>query len=283
MKTERAAAGVVPSAATAHSLCSGCRHAATLLAAAACDPQDICILAVSGRRIDRFLKGHRALAADYLGDSYWERRAIAARYAPMDSIRPLARDEDEAVRRVVASRLSPVEVAGMMRDPDREVRITVAHRIQLEDLLAMAGDSDYMVRVVVARRLSHGKLPRLSQDPEREVRKTVAARLPAFALSRLLADPEPEVRRIVAARALPDDAAMLLEDEDWLVRLAAVQRAPLAAIRGHLVDAEAEVRRAVWERRISSLSHRTGCRAPAATQAMMRKAHSSSGRLTGGR
>jgi hypothetical protein len=41
---------------------------------------------------------------------------------------------------------------------------------------------------------------------------------------------------------------LLLEDDDWLVRLAAVQRAPLETIRCRLADPEAEVRRAVWER-----------------------------------
>jgi hypothetical protein len=233
---------------TARTLCAGCPHAVTLLAAGACDPHDVCIEAVSGRRIDRFLRAHPDLAGDYLADVFWERRAIAARYASLEAIRPLAKDPDEVVRRVVASRLSPAEAAGMMGDPDREVRITVAHRVDHDRLLKMAGDPDYMVRVVVARRLSHGKLPRLSNDPEREVRKTVAARLPAFALARLLADPEPEVRRIAAARALPHDAVSLLNDEDWMVRLAAVQRAPLEAIRRRLEDPEPDVRRAVWER-----------------------------------
>jgi hypothetical protein len=247
VKTERAAR-VAASLVTADNLCNGCPYAATLLAGGACDPDDVCIRAISGRRIDRFLRAHSELAESYLGDDFWERRAIAARYAPLDAIRALARDSDEVVRRVVASRLSPVEVVALMRDPDREVRITVAHRIEHESLLKMAGDPDYMVRVVVARRLSHGKLPRLSNDPEREVRKIVAARLPAFALARLRADPEPEVRRIVAGRALPQDAALLLEDEDWLVRLAAVQRAPLDAIHDRLADPEADVRRAVRER-----------------------------------
>jgi hypothetical protein len=246
--TELTGEAMAESPLAADSACATCRHAATVLAAGGCDPHDVCVTAVSGRRIDRFLRTHPEFAGDYLADGFWERRAIAARYAVFEAILPLAKDTDEVVRRVVASRLPPAMAASMMRDPDREVRITVAHRVEHGDLLKMAGDPDYMVRVVVARRLSHGKLPRLATDPEREVRKTVAARLPAFALSRLLADPEPEVRRIVAARALPHDALLLLEDEDWLVRLAAVQRAPLETIRCRLADPEAEVRRAVWER-----------------------------------
>ena len=111
---------------------------------------------------------------------------------------------------------------------------------------------DVRIRGIGGPRIDH--FPRAHSElaagylADREVRIAVAARLPAFALARLIADPEPEVRRIVAARALPQDALLLLEDEDWLVRLAAVRRAPLETIRCRLDDPEPDVRRAVRER-----------------------------------
>jgi len=118
---------------------------------------------MSGRQIDRFFRANPDEAAGYLADGFWERRAIAVRYAPLEAIPALARDPDEVVRRAVATRLPPAELAPLARDPDREVRITVAQRLPEASLFPLAGDPDYMVRVIVARRLSHGKLPRLEK------------------------------------------------------------------------------------------------------------------------
>ena len=56
----------------ADSACATCRHAATVLAAGGCDPHDVCVTAVSGRRIDRFLRTHPEFAGDYLADGFWE-------------------------------------------------------------------------------------------------------------------------------------------------------------------------------------------------------------------
>jgi hypothetical protein len=56
------------------------------------------------------------------------------------------------------------------------------------------------------------------------------------------------VRRVVAARLLPDDAAQMLSDADWVVRLEAAQRAPLDAIAGLVDDVEPDVRAAVRQR-----------------------------------
>ena len=120
--------------------CAHCSYAATLRAGGACDPHDACVMAHSGRRIDRFLKRHPQHAERFLQDEFWERRAIAARYAPLAAITALVNDADEAVRRVVASRLAPEDAAALMRDPDREVRITVAQRIDADQLLTMSGD-----------------------------------------------------------------------------------------------------------------------------------------------
>ena len=186
-----------------HGLCAGCRHFPALLDAGRCEPGDACVRAHSGRQIDRFLRNNRQEAAYYLADLFWERRAIAARYAPDDLLEPLVQDTDEVVRRVVATRLPVAALGRLLRDPDREVRITVAQRLPERELVRLAGDADYRVRMVVADRLPHGKLLAMTGDAEREVRKIVARRLPAFALDALAGDPEPEVRRIVAERALP--------------------------------------------------------------------------------
>jgi len=69
-------------------LCAGCRHAGKLLPAGRCCPGDACIRAHSGRQIDRFLRNNRDEAGDYLQDLFWERRAIAARYAPWTGSAP---------------------------------------------------------------------------------------------------------------------------------------------------------------------------------------------------
>lgn len=131
-------------------LCANCPHNA-LLASQRCEPGDACVRAHSGRQIDRFFRANPEFAPDYLKDGFWERRAIAVRYSPLDRIGPMMHDPDEVVRRTVAMQLTPHDLKAMARDPDREVRITVAQRIDPNDLMAMAGDPDYMVRIVVAR------------------------------------------------------------------------------------------------------------------------------------
>ena len=192
-------------------LCAGCAHYPALLEAGRCTPGDACIRAHSGRQIDRFLRQNREQADNYLADIFWERRAIAARYATVDRIFSLKTDPDEVVRRVVASRLPATQLDSMLRDPDREVRLSVAARLPEQLLHRLLDDPDYLIRATVARRLPHGQLSRLLKDPEREVRKIVASRLPSFALHRLADDPEPEVRAIVGERALPELAARLLD------------------------------------------------------------------------
>jgi len=229
-------------------LCARCAHAATRLRDGRCTPGDACVAAHSGRQIDRFFRRNPETADGYLDDAFWERRAIAVRYAPLAAVLSKMKDPDEVVRRAVAMRLPPQDVGTMRHDADREVRITVAQRMPPDRLLAMAGDPDYMVRMVVARRLPHGKLTRLAQDREREVRKAVAERLPSFALGCLNDDPEPEVRYIVASRAMPEHAARFLGDAEWSVRFAAVARAPLDLLAPLLDDSDSEVRRAVRER-----------------------------------
>jgi hypothetical protein len=227
--------------------CSACPHRA-LLAEGRCEPGDVCLMAHSGRQIDRFLRRNPEYAEECLRDFFWERRAIAARYAPLEALKQLPRDRDEVVRRVVASRLPVDELDAYMHDEDREVRMTVANRIAPERLNELVGDGDYLVRLTVAKRLPHGQLPRMAHDPEREVRKEVARRLPPFALGLMARDADAEVRRIAAERMLPEDAASMLHDEDWLVRLRAAQHAPLEAVAELVDDAEPDVRAAVRRR-----------------------------------
>ena len=56
------------------------------------------------------------------------------------------------------------------------------------------------------------------------------------------------MRRIVAARMMPEDAAKMLADNDWVVRLEAVQRAPLEDIAELVDDVEPDVRAIVRKR-----------------------------------
>ena len=239
--------GVSPLVDVMRADCSACLHRA-LLAEDKCVPGDICLTAQSGRQIDRFLRRNPQVAQDYLNDGFWERRAIAARYAPLELVRLLPRDVDEVVRRVVASRLSIDELDDYLHDTDREVRMTVAERIAPERLNAFIGDEDYLVRLQAAKRLPHGQLRRMVGDEDREVRKEVARRLPSFALSLMAKDEDAEVRRIVATRVQPDDASKMLKDSDWVVRLEAVQRAPLEDIAEMVDDVEPDVRAAVRQR-----------------------------------
>jgi hypothetical protein len=228
--------------------CTRCVHRDTLLISGACMPGDVCLIAQSGRQIDRFLRKNREFAEGCLNDFFWERRAIAARYAPLSAVQLMPKDHDEVVRRVVASRLAVDELVDYLHDTDREVRMTVAERIAADHLTALISDEDYLVRLQVAKRLPHGQLPRMAHDPDREVRKEVARRLPSFVLKRMADDEDAEVRRIAAARMLPQDAALMLADTDWLVRLEAAMRAPLEAITELADDAEPDVRAAVYRR-----------------------------------
>lgn len=229
--------------------CAGCPHAAQQGRREGCDPGEACVRALSGRLIDRFFRRMPGLAADYLEDGYWERRAIAARHASVARLEPLLRDPDEVVRRVAAGRV-PVEwLDGLTADRDREVRILVAERLAVDRLGWAAVDVDYRVRQVAAQRMPVAQLPRLAMDADREVRKIVARRLPPFALALLAADADAEVRREACARMLPAQAALMLADEDWTVRLAAAERAPREALQGRLrAEPEALVRERIAER-----------------------------------
>jgi hypothetical protein len=227
--------------------CRACAFRTSLLLGGRCTPGDTCVAASSGRQIDRFFRDNPQVAERYLADPFWERRAIAVRYAPVERLAPLKQDEDEAVRRAVAYRLPREQLAELMRDPDREVRITVADRLPAEQLEQMAVDPDYLVRAYVVQRIAPGRLFRFMRDEDRQVRKFVAQRLPEASLGLMAHDPEPEVRRLVASRLSGDDLLDLLHDPDWTVRLAAVENAPLDALRA-LDEQDPEVKGAIEER-----------------------------------
>ncbi|TBU98822.1 4Fe4S-binding leucine-rich repeat protein [Stutzerimonas kirkiae] len=227
--------------------CRDCSFRASLLAAGRCTPGDSCVAAQSGRQIDRFFRNTPQVAVQYLADPFWERRAIAVRYAPLEELVRLVDDSDEVVRRAVAYRLPREQLATLMHDEDREVRITVADRLPPEQLERMAEDPDYLVRGYVVQRIAPGRLFRFMRDADREVRKRVAQRLPEESLGLMMFDAEPEIRRIVASRLRGEDLLELLHDPDWTVRLAAVENAPLAALR-RLDEHDPEVRRALDER-----------------------------------
>lgn len=229
-------------------VCDLCPHKDTLLVDGKCVPGDVCLIAQSGRQIDRFFRRNPEFATGCLTDGFWERRAIAVRYAPLEDVIKLQRDGDEVVRRVVASRLPVNLLNAYLKDPDREVRMTAADRIAPEKLSALMTDMDYLVRLQVAKRLPHGQLLHMAHDPDREVRKEVVRRLPAFALRLMAHDEEVEVRRIAASRMLPLDAAAMLTDTNWLVRLEAAKHAPLEAIRPLLDDCEPDVCQVVQQR-----------------------------------
>ncbi|CAL93181.1 conserved hypothetical protein [Azoarcus olearius] len=235
--------------------CAECELREDTLARGRCGPGDACLFVYSGRQIDRFLARNPEWAEYCLDDPFWERRAIAVRYAPLEAAMRLENDEDEVVRRAVAVRAHGDVLVRMARDPDREVRITVATRMQPADLARLIRDPDYGVRIHVARRLPHGQLPQLLDDPDPAVRKEIARRLPAFALGKLAHDPDPEVRALAAERMLPDDAARMLADPEWLVRAAAVHQAPLDALQAVLDDPEPDVRQLAAERLAAGNAH----------------------------
>lgn len=227
--------------------CRACSFRGNLLLAGRCTPGDACVAVESGRQIDRFFRNNPHIAVQYLGDPFWERRAIAVRYSPVEALAPLIRDSDEAVRRAVAYRLPREQLIALIHDEDREVRITVADRLPPEQLEQMAADRDYLVRAYVVQRIAPGRLFRFMRDEDRQVRKLVAKRLPDESLGLMAQDPEPEVRRIVASRLAGADVVEMLYDPDWTVRLAAVESAPLEALR-ELDEQDPEVKRAIEER-----------------------------------
>ena len=61
-------------------------------------------------------------------------------------------------------------------------------------------------------------------------------------------DISPAVRRIVAERMSPEDVALLIDDEDWLVRYTVALKVELASLKKLVNDPEADVREVAQQR-----------------------------------
>ena len=227
--------------------CETCAHRA-LHAEGLCKLQHACVHDRYALRIDRFLKWNPTLAKHYLKHSYFEVRAIAAKYVEVFYLSQLVSDVDETVRWSVALRLTQRQLLLLRQDPDREVRIRVATRLPVNELKAMMHDRDYFVRTIVARRLPAGLLPQMIHDADREVRVEVAKRIGVDGLRIMAADLEVTVR-LAAARRLPAaQLTLLLDDVDWQVRYEVAQRIDGRHLSGLLADADEAVREMVQAR-----------------------------------
>lgn len=245
--------------------CSTCAHA-DLRASGGCEPGRSCMQDAYARRIDRFFRSHRELAAQHLEHPYFEVRAIAARHTDVFRLPPLLDDPDETVRLQVALRVPQRLLQRLCDDPHREVRIRVAQRIDTEHLSRMVRDPDYEVRATVARRLPVALLPLLAADPDEQVRCQVARRLEMPALWRLVHDASPLVRRLVAERLPAALLDALAGDDDFMVRWQAAGRALGATLQRLLDDDDSEVRARARER-LAELDGSPETAEPAAAQA----------------
>ena len=173
-----------------------------------------CVRDRRARRVEGFFKRHPQLANDYLDHSYFEVRAVAAKYASLLRLQALLTDPEPEVRAMAAARLPASRLGALARDPEPRVRIVLANRLEGAALLAMLDDPDYLVRVNVVRRLDPDLLPLAVGDADSEVRGWVARRLPPERLGLLMFDPEPLVRLVVAERLPEERLGALREDED---------------------------------------------------------------------
>ena len=204
--------------------CGRCPHRA-LRDAGGCEPGHACMQDSYARRVDRFFRWHKDLAAQHLQHPYFEVRAISARYTDVFRLPALMHDPDETVRLQVALRLPQRLLQQMKHDDHREVRIRVAQRLEADQLPEMIRDPDYGVRQWVARRLAPALLPLMVSDREAVVRQEVAQRIEMPALLRMATDTNPGVRRIVAERLPIGLLGQLADDEDLIVRWEVIQRA----------------------------------------------------------
>lgn len=180
--------------------CNACDYSTTRLAGGSCKPGDACVVVESGRQIDRFFRNNPDLAQLYLDDHFWERRAIASRYSPIELLTALIHDEDEVVRRAIAYRI-PIELLDpLITDPDREVRITVADRLPEVSLALMAQDPERDVRRIVARRMPAEMAMMMLNDSEWMIRFEAAMNVEPAAHEVLRNNPETEIRALVIER-----------------------------------------------------------------------------------
>ena len=138
--------------------CRDCDHV-PLNREGLCRKGAACVRDRRARRVDGFFKKHPQLANDYLDHSYFEVRAVAAKYASLLRLQALLTDPEPEVRAMAAARLPTSRLGALARDPEPRVRIVLANRLEGGALLAMLDDPDYLVRVNVVRRLDLDLLP----------------------------------------------------------------------------------------------------------------------------
>ena len=139
--------------------CRECDHAA-LNRQGLCRKGTACVRDRRARRVDGFFRSHPELANDYLQHSYFEVRAVAAKYASVMRLMPLLADPEPEVRAMAAMRLPVERVKALANDPEPRVRIALANRLEGASLVAMLSDEDYIVRInVVPVSYTHLTLP----------------------------------------------------------------------------------------------------------------------------
>jgi len=138
--------------------CRDCAHF-SLNREGLCRKGAACVRDRRARRVDGFFKKHPQLANNYLDHSYFEVRAMAAKYASLLRLQTLLIDPEPEVRAMAAARLPTSRLGALARDPEPRVRIVLANRLEGAALVAMLDDPDYLVRVNVVRRLDPDLLP----------------------------------------------------------------------------------------------------------------------------
>lgn len=142
----------------------------------------------------------KRFALQLRSDPHREVRMRIATLLDGDELTTMAVDEDYYVRLVVARRIAPLLLGGMIDDEEVEVRRVVARRIPYEWLRGMINDRDASVRLEVAQRLSPELLATLRRDPDWRVRYEVASRVVVTELFGLIDDEDTLVQDAARSR-----------------------------------------------------------------------------------
>ena len=78
-------------------------------------------------------------------------------------------DSDSGVRQIVARRIDPSRLPGMMEDDHWSVRWEAARRIDPSRIPEMMGDPDLYVRRAVAERIDPSRLPEMKEAKDLEI------------------------------------------------------------------------------------------------------------------
>ncbi|WFU80404.1 4Fe4S-binding leucine-rich repeat protein [Bradyrhizobium sp. CIAT3101] len=183
----------------------------------------------------------RAIAAKFaslfllpplLADEDGTVRSSAVRRLPGRDVLHLQNDPCDEVRMRVATRLEGDELLLMAPDKYYYVRLVVARRIAPSLLGGLIHDEEAEVRRVVARRIPEDWLLRMVDDRDASVRLTIAQRLSPQLLSLLRHDQDWRIRHEVASRIAPSELIGLIDDPYSLVRDVARSRLAVEAERG---------------------------------------------------